>query len=277
MKISVCKTEMEFPGEVGELRESNDLLGDVEALRNRMADDGYLLLREFHDRDEVLAAKDKFQREVQKANADNIRLDIDRIAHEETFLKIFESKKLFGLFDRYFNERALTFDHKWLRAIAPGGYTGLHFDNVYMGRGSDRVHTVWNPIGDIDVDLGTLVVNVGSHRERKKRLIESYGMIDVDRDNMEGWYSHDPREYTEKYGGQWQTTNVKAGDIIIISMFTMHCSTLNTTRRNRYSCDIRFQPSCDSADERWHGKDRSGHTDYGSGKSMHEFKKDHQV
>ncbi|RKX42433.1 MAG: hypothetical protein DRP64_09845 [Verrucomicrobia bacterium] len=67
MKISVCKTEMEFPGEVGELRESNDLLDDAAALRNRMENDGYLLLRDFHDRDEVLAAKDAFRRKVQEA------------------------------------------------------------------------------------------------------------------------------------------------------------------------------------------------------------------
>jgi len=186
-------------------------------------------------------------------------LDTDCIAHEETFLKLFESKKLFSFFEMYFNERALTFDHKWLRAIFPGGYIGLHFDNVYMGRGSGQVHTVWNPIGDINTELGTLVVNVGSHQKRKNQLIESYGMIDVDRDNMEGWYSHDPREYTEKYGGQWQTSNINADDIIIITMFTMHCSTLNVTDGNRYSRDIRFQPASDSVDERWYGKDRFGH------------------
>jgi len=186
-------------------------------------------------------------------------LDTDCIAHEETFLKLFESKKLFSFFEMYFNERALTFDHKWLRAIFPGGYIGLHFDNVYMGRGSGQVHTVWNPIGDINTELGTLVVNVGSHQKRKNQLIESYGMIDVDRDNMEGWYSHDPREYTEKYGGQWQTSNINADDIIIITMFTMHCSTLNVTDGNRYSRDIRFQPASDPVDERWYGKDRFGH------------------
>ncbi|RKX34290.1 MAG: phytanoyl-CoA dioxygenase [Verrucomicrobia bacterium] len=277
MKISVCKTEMEFPGEVGELRSSNDIMGDVEALRDRVEGDGYLLLRNFHDRDDVLAAKARFQSEIQKAETDRTQLDLDCLAHENAFLKIFESRRLFDLFERYFNEHALTFDHKWLRAIAPGEYTGLHFDNVYMGRGSNQVHTVWNPIGDIDPDLGTLVVNVGSRRERKKRLTESYGMIDVDRDNMDGWYSHDPREYTEKYGGQWQTANVKAGDIIIITMFTMHCSTLNVTDGNRYSCDIRFQPASDPTDERWYGKDRSGHTDYGSGKSMNEFKKEYRI
>lgn len=42
---------------VGELRDSTDILDDVDALRNRMEQDGYLLLRGFHRRKDVMAAR----------------------------------------------------------------------------------------------------------------------------------------------------------------------------------------------------------------------------
>ena len=45
------------PEAFGELRDANELMGDVEALRGRMAEDGYLLLRGALDREVVLAAR----------------------------------------------------------------------------------------------------------------------------------------------------------------------------------------------------------------------------
>ncbi len=278
MKITVCKTEMDFPGEVGELRDSSDLLENMDAIHARIGEDGYLLLRNFIDREDVLVAKEKFRTEIESANAGSIQINKDYLAYEEEFKKIFESPRLFEFFKRFFGESALTFDFKWLRRVRPDKYTGLHFDNVYMGRGSERLHTVWLPIGDLTPDLGTLVLNVGSHNERKQKLVESYGKMDVDRDKVEGWFSHDPREYSEKYGGQWQTTNFKAGDIVIFTMFTMHCSTLNVTDSDRYSADIRFQPSSNPIDERWYGKDALGHTTVDEPKiSMEVFRRNYGI
>lgn len=40
-----------------ELRSSNDIMEDATALRERMKEDGYLLIRGFHDRENVLAAR----------------------------------------------------------------------------------------------------------------------------------------------------------------------------------------------------------------------------
>ena len=55
MKIRFGFRDMEYPSpELGELRDSRDLLGDVPALRARMQEDGYLLLRGLIDRDKVL-------------------------------------------------------------------------------------------------------------------------------------------------------------------------------------------------------------------------------
>jgi hypothetical protein len=34
-------------------------------------------------------------------------------------------------------------DYKWLRGVARGEFTGLHTDRVFLGRGSDRLLTIW--------------------------------------------------------------------------------------------------------------------------------------
>ena len=41
----------------GELRDANGLLGNMSAIRERLAEDGYLLFRNYLDREKVLAAR----------------------------------------------------------------------------------------------------------------------------------------------------------------------------------------------------------------------------
>ena len=135
-----------------------------------------------------------------------------------------------------------------------------------MGRGSQNVHTVWIPIGNIPVNQGTLAILEGSHRlESFARLRSTYGSIDVDRDLVsEGWFSSDPFEIIQKFGGRWLTTTFNPGDILIFGLFTMHASTTNLTDRFRISCDIRFQPKGEKMDERWAGKKPVGHYAWGT-------------
>ena len=67
-------------------------------------------------------------------------------------------------------------------------------------------------------------------------------------------------EIAKKFGGQWQTTRFQAGDLLILTMLTMHTSTKNRSDRWRISSDIRFQPADDPIDERWIGDDPQAHT-----------------
>src|SRR5260370_16233301 len=58
MTLSMGKGEMELPGKyLGELREANEILSDVEALRGRMEEEGYLLIRGLYERERVLEAR----------------------------------------------------------------------------------------------------------------------------------------------------------------------------------------------------------------------------
>lgn len=264
-----------------ELRDSNSLLGDGMALQQRMAEDGYLLLRGLIDRTKVLQARQTIMSHMAEQNALTPETPVlegvmpkgghsvpmmgrKGIAHSANVLAVLESEELYTFFATYFGEAALTFNYKWLRAVGNEQYTGAHYDYVYMGQGSPNLHTVWIPFGDIPIDQGTLAMCVGSNRlPAFDKLKATYGRMDVDRDKTEGWFTKDPMEIVEKFGGQWATTEYRAGDVILFGMHTMHASTTNLTNRFRLSCDVRFQPASEPADKRWIGDVGTGHTALG--------------
>ena len=59
MKVKFCKTEVEYPGDkLGELRDSGHLLDNMDELKARIKQDGYLLLRNFIAPETVLTARE---------------------------------------------------------------------------------------------------------------------------------------------------------------------------------------------------------------------------
>ncbi len=227
MNIRFGYRNMEFPSaNIIELRDSNALLGDVPALHQRMAADGYLLLRGLIDRDKVLGARETiltYMEEHRSLVPDTPLLEgvmggrspqmmgIKGIAHHDDVLDVLEGEELTGFYDSYFGEPSLTYHYKWLRGVGNEEYTGAHYDFVYMGRGSTNLHTTWIPFGDIPINQGTLAMCVGSnHLESFAPIRDTYGQMDVDRDLIEGWFTKDPMEIVEKFGGQWATTDYRA-------------------------------------------------------------------
>lgn len=278
MTIRFGDDTVDYPSdELGEMRDSSPLLGDPEALRERMREDGYLFLRGLIDRDKVLAARTEILRYMAEREGlepgsrplDGVMGEYGKgvpmmgrkaITHTDSVRNVLEGEELFGFFEGYLESRPRTFDYKWLRAVGNERFTGCHYDVVYMGRGSERVHTAWIPIGDIPVEQGTLAVCAGSHGDPGfERLRETYGRHDVDRDRGAGWFSTDPAEITEKFGGRWLTANFRAGDVVTFGLYLMHASTTNITDRWRLSCDVRFQPTEDPVDPRWVGDEPGAH------------------
>ncbi len=277
MKVRFGFRDLEFPSsELSQLRESNDRLGDAPALWRTMDADGYLLLRALIARETVLSAREAVlmhMREQRVLHPDtpvlegvmppggpSIRLMGRKgIAQHPDVLAVLEHPALYALFGALFGEPALTFPYKWLRAVGNEAYTGAHFDFVYMGRGSQNLYTVWIPFGDVPISQGSLAICRGSHRlDSFARIRDTYGRMDVDRDGISGWFERDPMRIVERFGGQWQGADYRAGDVIIFGMHTMHASTTNLSNRFRLSCDVRYQPAGDPVDERWK-RDGSGH------------------
>ncbi len=280
MNLKFGNKELELGGKylgIG-LRDCNAILHDREALHERMAEDGYLLIRGLHKRETVMRARTKVienlvengciaegtdpEEAVMKPGAGHpATLGRKGISHTPEMLSVIEGKPVFDFFQHYFGTQPMTYDYKWLRAVRPDGFTGAHYDVVYMGRGTvGKLVTVWTPIDDVPLEKGGLALCVGSHNlPGFQKVRDSYGKMDVDRDRVDGWFSNDPEEVVNKFGGRWQTTEYQAGDVLMFGMHTMHMSVNNQTNRWRISCDTRFQPANEPVDERWIGENPKAH------------------
>ena len=280
MTVTFGLNEVELgSNELGtDLRDCNDLLGDAAALRDRMAKDGYLLVRQLHDPKLVLKARTTilaYMRDqtqcidpntplidgmiTNDSKAPNMMGKTD-ITHHPDVKAVLEGQRVFDFFNTYFGETSRTFDYKWLRAVGKDTGTAAHYDFVYMGRGSERLHTIWTPFGRLTPEQGTLAMLVGSHNLASfEKLRLTYGRMDVDRDLIQGWFTDDPLDITTRFGGVWRTAAFEMGDVMIFGMHTLHASTTNTTNRYRLSCDVRYQPKADPIDDRWTGVEPRGH------------------
>ncbi len=275
--LKMGNSDMEWGKDILPLRDCNDIFDDTTALRERMAEDGYLYIRGLHDKEKVLSAR----RQVLEKLAANGALDptvplMDGVIKAgakgkflggknsltafPSYLELVESKRVMGFFDRFLGGPATTFDYKWLRAVGNGDCTGAHYDIVYMGRGTENLYTCWTPLGDCPFELGALAVCVGSHKAAFAKLRQTYGKLDIDRDRVgSGWYSSDPLEVVQKFGGQWRTAEFQAGDAMIFGMYTLHMSLTHTAARYRLSSDTRYQLASEPQDERWIGENPKAH------------------
>jgi hypothetical protein len=280
--LAMGPSTLDFPSEqFGELTDSTG--APVATLRQRLADDGYLLIRGLHDRAEVLRARRDFLTELSEMGKLQPGTPIEegrarpgagggffggqehKLNVVPSFRAVVDGRRPAAFFDTLFGEPSMTYDFKWLRVVAPGEFTSAHMDMPYMGRGTEEVYTVWTPFGDTPAEMGTLALVPKSHRlPGFARVRETYGRMDVDRDHVHGSLEDDPVAVTGKWGGTWHTTDFRAGDVLIFGMHVMHMSTTNQTDRIRLSSDTRHQRAAQLADERWVGEKPIGHYGWNS-------------
>jgi hypothetical protein len=279
------------PESFGWLRESNDLLGDYEALRSRMAEDGYLYLPGFLDRSELTAARLAICEVLDEEGVLDPDFPIERaIAREGTKLafrpdiankgparepirQVAYGERMMSFYRDLLGGEPMHYEYSWLRTVAPGKGTYPHCDVVYMGRGTKNVFTAWIPFGDIPLEVGGLVVVEGSHRDEELRF--TYGTLDVDavctnkesvrQPNAAGFpgfgaISYDMRATRERLGRRLLTAReFRMGDLLTFSLFTVHGSLDNHSHEIRFSTDTRYQLASEPADERWIGENPPGH------------------
>jgi hypothetical protein len=292
--------ELNVPeGTFGELRRSDDAQGDVAALRQRFADDGYLYIPGFFERADVeearrqitenLASKGLLDPDypvydaVRKKDADmkfllDPRPTVDFMNSlsrgSPAMLRLLYSGKIIQYFEGLFGEDVRHFDFTWVRTMGKGFGTDPHCDNVYMGRGSSRLCSVWVPYGDISYEIGGLMVLEGSHWQSER--LKTYLNRDVDNycENRAeavkiksgeipwkwgGILSNNPRSLREHLGGRWLSAEYRMGDLLMFGMRTVHASLDNQTHFFRFSTDTRYQPASEPIDDRWIGQNPIGH------------------
>lgn len=278
---------------VGLLRDSSEAADDVDELRRRFAESGYLYMKGYLDRDEVLAARTSLTDGLAAAGVlDEKYPTIDAVCkpnsgyvfkpeltnNNPAVQNLLYGPRLTDFYRAFYGEDIRHYDFTWLRAIGPGKGTNPHCDLPYMGRGTHRHMTCWVPYGDISFELGGLMVLEGSHH--RMDLLESYVYRDVDtfcankakeaetakagKWTFSGTLSHNPPVIRNKFGGRWLTTEFEAGDFITFGMFLVHASLDNRTEnRLRISSDSRYQRASETIDDRWVGANPPGHTTAG--------------
>lgn len=274
----------------GELEDSMDLIDDAQALRERVAEQGYLYLKGYLRRDEVWEARLEVARRLDESGWLHPDYPIEELVanvsmnnpfHPELaknnapLLKVLYDGPMMELYDRLFDGEARHFDFTWFRAVPPGHSTPPHMDIVYMGRGTHRLMTAWTPLAEVPIERGPLMILEKSHLHEK--LNANYGQKDVDTfcinkrgEDYEGmggggnirtggWLSDKPEILRQRLGGRWLTTNFEPGDLLTFTPFTIHASLDNHSDRVRITSDSRYQLASEPVDERWIGENPIAH------------------
>lgn len=128
-----------------------------------------------------------------------------------------------------------------------GTATQAHYDLVYLREGTDRVLSMWIPLGDCGVETGGLAYLEGSHhrvmaQERAGTLRLPAASITADLPSL-----------ADEYDARWLVADYRAGDVMVHSAHIVHASTDNVDPRSRIrlSTDIRYQRVSDPIDWRW--------------------------
>ncbi len=273
------------PSLLAPLNEIADWRSVQSELPERLARDGYVLLRNALDHDLVrqarrevlaqLAAVGEIADPVDAAVASGIsrraamHCDLGAfwrsVCEVPQIRQLTHGTRLAEISAAVLGKPTVPFDFLWLRTMLEGRATPLHFDHVYMNRGSANVVTSWVPLGDVPMEAGPLVVVEGSNRFAD--VIARYRGVDVDRDGLPGSFPGDAVAFAQERGARLLTSNFQVGDVILFDMFTLHgsCDNRMGGGRVRLSCDVRWQPADDARDDRWFGSPPPGHGDQSYG------------
>lgn len=268
------------PDMLGELHDSSALAWNGPAMRARLVSDGYLFLRAALDAAQVLAARAEILGrllavgEIREPAIDAIATGTSRreelvedlgafwksICEGPALRRVTHAGPMVELMERILDGPVRPFDFLWLRAMPPGRASAFHYDHVYMNRGSDRLLTVWTPLGDVPIEEGPILLMEGSHRWDD--IIAQYRGFDVDKDKSRpGHVTMEPVTFAQQRRCRLLSAHFRAGDVLIMTMFVLHGSLDNASpvNRVRLSCDTRYQPASDPIDERWVGPNPIGH------------------
>lgn len=173
--VTMNSRELVFGSTIEQMQDTDDIREDTAALQACLAKEGYLLFRNFHDREQIMKARGEIL--AYMSEEDMLRPDgpveeggigpgnrstifRHKIIQDRfpSFLEVVNSDRIITFFERYLSGGVLSLDHKWLRAVGHGVHTNAHCDVVYMGKGTKQLYTVWTAFDDITLDMGPLAV-----------------------------------------------------------------------------------------------------------------------
>ena len=250
--------------------DSTELLGAPAALRTRAAHDGFLFFRQFLPkaplwelRRQMLTVVDRHgwlkkgtDRMAGIADPDAIAatdagdkslsaIGVTAAAYREiqcleSFHRLPHHPKLIALYALLFEANILPHPRHIARVLLPAPSftpTPPHQDYIYI-QGTHNFWTLWFPLGDCPLELGSLSILRGSHREP---------VLDVRAGRGAG--GRESILCGKDY--EWVQGDYECGDIITFPSHTVHKGTPNRWGdRIRLSCDLRYQPAHEPIEEK---------------------------
>jgi ectoine hydroxylase-related dioxygenase (phytanoyl-CoA dioxygenase family) len=271
------------PNRLGMLQAS-DSTTPIPQLREQFKQRGYIWLKHFFNRDDILEFRARFfsafkdsgllangsnptdglysGKEVNPSATNRILMEFVRTAAYESFCL---HPKLWQFYDAFLEGPSYLHKRKIVRYTTPGNprSTGAHYDLIYLRSGTEKVCSSWIPLGDIPVEMGGLVYLEGSDAlgrkmeadfsELNQDLPRSEQISAYNKNMGQGWLTKDLRTLAEKADGRWLLADYEAGDMVIHSAYMIHAATDNMDQhgRMRLSTDIRYQNVRDEIDARW--------------------------
>jgi len=280
---------------IGRFAEYDGGLRATDQLQAAIERDGYVLLRGVLDRDGVMAARHEvFSRleqvgEIKSPAVEGIATGESRRRELAGDLNEFwrsvntgsalrgvtHGKSVHEILRSILAEQARGHDLMFLRPAAVGQGTRLHYDHPFFAGRSNRILTAWIPLGDVPITDGPLVAVEGSNRfddfldpirevdyaaDRSNDVVQK---VAYDKQN-----ETDPITLVTARGTRLLSSGFQAGDLVVFSGFLLHGSLDNRSPigRVRLSCDVRYQPAADPADdERYFGENPLGSSGGGYG------------
>jgi phytanoyl-CoA dioxygenase PhyH len=225
---------------VDELTDSSGIAGEADALRQRLAADGYLYFRNLLSADAVAAAGAAVSAQLraggwidsQGSPAGPPRVPGVKAALTDPAFRRALAAPRFNqlpylpplrlLVRQLLGPRAFSYPAKVLRAVAPETAStrtrGRYAHHDYGVAGVQDMLTSWLPVMEVPASLGGLAVRPGGHLERPK-----------------------PPWVLRPAQRGWASTDYRPGDVIIFHCLTPHAALPNTTGRLRLSGDFRWQ------------------------------------
>jgi len=256
------------------LRDSTQFADDPGALLARLRVDGYVYLRGVLDREDVLGLRETYFRQFPASYLKPGTTPRDGVwsgrapaslpphgaaghpAHalvrSRVFARFVANPRLERLAQVLLDEpEVMRLPRQILRHFHCGPLSSrAHTDYDYLDRGSDRLITMWLPVGDCSVVTGGLVYLENSHTVDRCR-VAALKTLRTDRPGDSRPISHDLDWTARQLGGRWLYADYRAGDVAIHTPHIVHASLDTTTDVMRMSADIRFAPITVEPDPRW--------------------------
>jgi ectoine hydroxylase-related dioxygenase (phytanoyl-CoA dioxygenase family) len=273
------------PDRLGRLAPS-DLSHGMAEHRARFAADGYLWLKGFLPRADVLDFRGHFLAQFADTgllapgsdpregiyggdrgyDAELARRRLMELVRSAAYESFCLHPRLWRFLDAFVGGPSYLHKRKLIRYTRPGdaAATGAHYDLTYLRAGTDKLVTAWIPVGDVPIEMGGLVYLEGSDkfgRTMEAKFAQANAHLSHDDRisafnavmNDGGWISKDLPGLAERLGSRWLVADYEAGDVVLHSPYMIHAATCNddSAGRLRLSTDIRYQNVRDEIDARW--------------------------